>query len=336
MSKLPHIVHLVDDTTPGGVMRVLDYIYGSPLMAQAAHHEIRAVPRNKGIPAVQADMIVSHLSISWRRLPALVSLRARHAHLPLVHVEHSYTEAFTALNVPSKLRFLTLLRNAYALFDTVVAVSHAQGDWLTARRLVQPQALRVIPSAVDLRSFRALPAPRPGGRTIGAIGRLDRQKGFDVLIRAVTEIRDASLRLEIFGTGAEEESLRALAKGDERITFHGHAISPEAAMRAVDLVAMPSRWEAYGLVALEARAAGRRLVVADVDGLRDSAGPEARFVRGHGIASWSNALSLALRSGADAADQSRASGAAAEFAAAWNNLVSERLGPSVTGLREAG
>ena len=76
-----------------------------------------------------------------------------------------------------------------------------------------------------------------------------------MLIRAVTEIRDASLRLEIFGTGAEEESLRALAKGDERITFHGHAISPEAAMRAVDLVAMPSRWEAYGLVALEARAA---------------------------------------------------------------------------------
>ena len=107
-------------------------------------------------------------------------------------------------------------------------------------------------------------------------------------------------------------------------------------MRAVDLVAMPSRWEAYGLVALEARAAARRLVVGDVDGLRDSAGPEARFVRGHGIASWSNALSLALRSGADAADQSRASGAAAEFAAAWNNLVSERLGPSVTGLREAG
>lgn len=336
MTKLPHIVHLVDDTTPGGVMRVLDHIYASPLMAQAGRHEIRAVPRNKGIPAVQADMIVSHLSVSWRRLPALVSLRARHAHLPLVHVEHSYTEGFTALNVPFKMRFFTLLRNAYALFDTVVAVSHAQGDWLTARRLVQPQALRVIPSAVDLSSFRALPAPRPEGCTIGAIGRLDRQKGFDVLIRAVREIRDPALRLEIFGTGAEEMSLRALAEGDSRITFHGHARSPEAAMRAVDLVAMPSRWEAFGLVALEARAAGRKLVVADVDGLRDSAGPDARFVPGHGIASWSNALSLALRSGAEATDKSRATGAATEFAAAWNNLIAERLGGSVENRRAAG
>lgn len=106
MTSLPKIVHLVDDTTPGGVMRVLNHIATCPKMSAHAQHIIRTVTRRKALPQVEGDVVVSHLSLSWRALPKLISFRARHATTPLVHVEHSYTQAFTALNVPRENTFL--------------------------------------------------------------------------------------------------------------------------------------------------------------------------------------------------------------------------------------
>ena len=94
------ILHLVDDTTPGGVMRVLDHICSCPDMGKRAQHEVLPLkgyarpPRDHG-----ADIIVSHMAVNWRRLLWFIRLRACEAHTPMIHVEHSYTRAFTAENV---------------------------------------------------------------------------------------------------------------------------------------------------------------------------------------------------------------------------------------------
>ena len=152
-------------------------------------------------------------------------------------------------------RFFTLLRSAYALFDTVVAVSAPQADWIARQGLVGAGALRVIPPVADLSRFRALAAPQGRARVIGAIGRLHTQKGFDLLIEAFRDLPGQDIALHIHGTGLQEATLRALAAGDSRIHFFGHGDAPDRIMQAVDIVAMPSRWEAFGLVVLEARAA---------------------------------------------------------------------------------
>ncbi|APZ52187.1 glycosyltransferase [Salipiger abyssi] len=334
MTDMPRILHLVDDATPGGITRVLDHIRSCPLMAQTARHELWTVARNAALPRCDADMIVSHLSLSWRGLPALISLRARHPGTPLVHVEHSYTEAFTALNVRAKLRFFTMLRTAYALFDRVVAVSEAQGAWLTRRRLVPAGALRVIPPVVDLAGFRALPAPQGAPRVIGAIGRLHRQKGFDILIQAFRQLPDAGLALHIHGSGPEEAALRALAEGDPRIRFFGHSGQPEKVMASVDLVAMPSRWEAFGLVALEARSAGRPVLCPRLDGLATSAGADGLFVTGHGIDAWARALQRALAATDSTPD--RAAGCEAVFAEGWAELIASCCGHAKRAPQSAG
>lgn len=290
---MPRILHLVDDTTPGGVMRVIEHVTTNAALSARAEHCVQVVSPTGPLPPVQADVIVSHLSLSWRRLPLLIAFRARHAQVPLIHVEHSYTEAFTALNVSARARFFTMLRLSLSLFDRVVAVSEAQGRWLQKRGLVDAPSLQVIPSAVDLSPFRAVPRQSGPVRVIGAIGRLHRQKGFDILIEAFRMLPDPDIALHIHGTGPEAADLAARAAGDTRIRFFGHAASPAAAYGGVDLVAMPSRWEAFGLVALEARAAGRGLVCADVDGLRES-GAGARFVRGSTPQDWARALTACL------------------------------------------
>ena len=85
-----------------------------------------------------------------------------------------------------------------------------------------------------------------------------------------------------------------LANGDPRIEFKGFAPAPVAAMAAVDIVAMPSRWEAYGLVAIEALAAKRNLLVSSIDGLKDHLEKGAQAVQpGGDIESWQQAIEQA-------------------------------------------
>ncbi|MFD1194712.1 glycosyltransferase [Seohaeicola saemankumensis] len=318
--KARRIVHLVDDMTAGGVMRVLDHIVTAPEMAATGQHSLCHVARGSlGPGRIPADIIVSHLSVSWRNLPLMASLRALHPFTPLVHVEHSYTDAFCSLNVVAKHRFAALLLLAYGLFDRVVAVSEGQGAWL--RRFLRRDALHVIPSCVDLASFRALPRKDHPVQVIGAIGRLDRQKGFDTLITAMRRRPDLNLQLHIYGTGADENALRLLAENDPRIRFMGFANDPVAAMKAVDAVAMPSRWEAYGLVAIEALSAGRILLVNDLDGLQDHLSHGAHPVAEPSVEAWETALgqlaqgryTMPAAAGTPAFEQS--------FAHDWQDLI---------------
>jgi len=291
VSHKTKVMHLIDDTTAGGVMRVLDHLTNSKELAKDADHEVRCVPRGAiWGERTDADVIVSHLSISWRTLPSLIALRLRYPRKKLVHVEHSYTEAFVRNNVPQVSRFYRLLRTAFKRFDKVVAVSEAQGAWLKSEGLVSDEKLTVIRSYVDLKPFESV--PRRSGKTsvFGAIGRMDRQKGFDTLIKAFRMTTDPELQLLFFGTGEEESKLRELAKGDDRIVFMGFVASPTEAYELVDAVVMPSRWEAYGLVAIEAISSGRVVICSDVDGLQDHEVLGARLVKDHSAASWRDQL----------------------------------------------
>lgn len=320
----PRVIHLFDDAAAGGVMRVLDHIETSPQMAADAEHILRAVDRHSlSLGRSDADIIVSHLAISWRSLPMLTMLRLLHPRTPLVHVEHSYTKAFVAQNVQNPRRFKCLLRLAYRLFDMVIAVSHAQDKWLCESGAVPRAKLRVIQSCVDLSAFRAIAAPAGPVRVIGAIGRLDRQKGFDTLISAFRHCKAQDLALHIYGEGAEEADLRRLAGDDRRIQFKGFASDPSAALAAVDVVAMPSRWEAYGLVALEALAAQRMLLVSGLDGLADHVATGAVSTNGTSVQTWCEALNRLPAPSLSATDirPDQAERPEQIFARKWRDLI---------------
>lgn len=264
------VVHLVDDLTAGGVMKVVDHLTASETHRELANQQCVFVKRGRiSVETFQADIVVSHLTISWKSLPALIALKLANRHAKLVHVEHSYTEGFVQHKVPDKKRFYTLLRLGFAVFDRVVAVSYGQQSWLKQLGLVSAGKLRVIRSYSDMAPFLYVPAPNGPIRHFGAIGRLSAQKGFDTLITDFRKIPDPELRLTFFGKGEEEETLQKLASGDDRISFASFPARAEDVYSAVDAVVMPSRWEAYGLVAVEAICSGRDVYCADVDGLID-------------------------------------------------------------------
>ena len=280
------IAHLIDDCSPGGVVRFLDRLTAADELGPQKLIRVRRGAWSA--PSVDEDIIVSHLVISWRNLPQLMALRARYPSTPIIHVEHSYSQGFVDLHVRNRSRFNTLLRVAYALFDRVVAVSGTQAEWLLQEELVSPDLLRTISPVVALEQFLSIPAQSGPIHRIGAIGRLDPQKGFDVLIEAFRNNALAGMELSIYGDGPERAALEAAAAGDNRIKFHGFA-DPVDAMAQCDVIAMPSRYEPFGLVALEARAAGRMVLTSGVDGLADQAQRGALTI-GEGVEAWGRAL----------------------------------------------
>ena len=107
----------------------------------------------------------------------------------------------------------------------------------------------------------------PGARLVLALGRLHRNKAFDVLIRALAGVPDAVL--VIAGEGPERAALEALARQvgvASRVRMPGWSDDPRALLAAADLLVCPSRHEPLGNVVIEAFSARLPVVAASAAG----------------------------------------------------------------------
>ena len=114
-----------------------------------------------------------------------------------------------------------------------------------------------------------LPVP-PGAPVVLALGRLHRNKGFDVLVRAMTRL--PGIHTVIAGEGPERASLLALAAAEgvsDRVHLLGWRHDGAALLAAATVLTCPSRQEVLGNVLLEAFSAGVPVVAANADGPRE-------------------------------------------------------------------
>jgi glycosyltransferase involved in cell wall biosynthesis len=170
-------------------------------------------------------------------------------------------------------------RLAACAADAVVvpsqAVQRAAVEWagVNAAKIV------VIPNAIDLADYpgpgdgaqEGLSVPPIGSPRVGFIGRLDPIKRVPLLVAAMTYLPN-DWRLDIFGEGADRSTIeRAIVQHglNDRVTLHGLIARPQDALRVIDVLALPSLAEGFGLVLIEAMAAGVPVVAADVPGIRD-------------------------------------------------------------------
>jgi glycosyltransferase involved in cell wall biosynthesis len=112
------------------------------------------------------------------------------------------------------------------------------------------------------------PAPRP---VIGSAGRLDRQKGFDVLIEALVLLDGVSA--VVAGGGGERAALERLAREAgvaERFHLAGPTEEVPQLLRGLDVFVLSSRFEGLPLVLLEAMEAGLPIVATDVGGVAEA------------------------------------------------------------------
>ena len=136
---------------------------------------------------------------------------------------------------------------------------------------------------------------------IGTLGRLHAEKGFDLLLEAAAQLRDRGrvFRLTIAGEGPAADDLKAqtarLGLAD-RIDFPGWVSPPERLLAELDLFVCSSRTESFGLVVIEAMAAGAPVIAADIEGPRIllAEGRYGRLVPPEAPAALAEAMAAAL------------------------------------------
>lgn len=134
---------------------------------------------------------------------------------------------------------------------------------------VPGEKMKVIPNAVNIADFAQLnPTCGPVTR-IGFIGRLDPVKRIPDLIEAISMLAEP-VQLHIFGNGSERgriESVIQTLKLRDRVTLHGTIDRPQDGLARFDLLVLPSEAEGFGLVLIEAMAAGVPVVATRVPGI---------------------------------------------------------------------
>jgi glycogen(starch) synthase len=168
--------------------------------------------------------------------------------------------------------------------DRVITCSHYMRDHVADIYDLEESRVSVIPNGidpVDLQPVEDLEAMRasfakPDERLIVLVGRLVYEKGFQLALEALPGLieRLGNVRFLVAGSGTHEEQLREQATRlglDEHGTFLGWIGDDvlHSLYRIADLCVVPSLYEPFGLVALEAMASGCPCIVADTGGLRE-------------------------------------------------------------------
>mgnify|MGYP002776989870 CR=1 FL=1 len=259
----PRIVHLLDDQNVGGVRRWIQSISDSRLNTQFDFELVRSTEQLH-----KPDLVICHNPSSWKRSLNLLKIKLRG--IKLVIDEHHYCEGFESLNVPSLSRFRAMLKWNYGIVDRVASVSQGQSDWMRKYQLVQPSKLSTIPLSTQFDHFLEVPKKQLQKPLIlGAYGRFSRQKGFDTLLRAMQQVPASKVQLYLGGYGEDESLLKTLAADLSNVKFWGSVQDVPGFLSACDAIVIPSRWEPGGTVCIEAKAAGKPVIVSSVDGLTE-------------------------------------------------------------------
>lgn len=301
--RLPHDCEVVTLSRPGAVAAAMraDGTTVHELISRG-DHDLTAVRKLRQLIRLgHFDVVHTHLY----RACAQGRFAARLAGVPrVVATEYHLGECvIEGRHVSAGVRALYLAGER--LGRVTIAVSEAIAGRLRAWG-VPPARIVVIPKAIDPIEFRYDPALRAAARArlgiapdvpvVGGVGPLEPGRRFDRLIRAVGEVPEATLLL--VGDGPARAALERLAVIEgvaDRVMFAGAVGHARELLCAMDVFASPSDHETFGLVVLEALAAGLPVLYAACPPLEELAGARAPVEGAHRLSHDPESLPRGLR-----------------------------------------
>jgi phosphatidylinositol alpha-mannosyltransferase len=202
-------------------------------------------------------------------VPGTAMFAARSSRTPVVATFHAYADRAVLFSTVAP-----ALRGVWRRIRLRIAVSEAAASFVSRR--FPGDDIRIIPNGADVEAFAdAEPAQLPGGRRILFVNRLDRRKGFPDMLRAFAMIapRHPEALLVVAGDGKERRALRRLP--DEvraRVLMLGsvpHELLPPYLAACEVFCAPATGRESFGIVLVEAMAAGLPVVASDIPGYRE-------------------------------------------------------------------
>ena len=228
--------------------------YSRPLHRTLTMTMRRLIGLRRAIQASKPDIVISFLG----KINTLTIIATRGMSIPVVVSER---------NNPDRQIFRPAWRWArrwlYGFANRLVTPSQGVLDWFPQRLKEQG---RVIPNPVELPA--TMEQRKPKGPTLIAVGRLEQQKGFDLLLIAYKKIADRfpEWSLTIRGEGqlrGEIEQLRDELGLQDRVKMPGITETPGAWRDEGEIFVLSSRYESFGNVLTEAMVAGLPIVSFD-------------------------------------------------------------------------
>ncbi len=192
---------------------------------------------------------------------------ARRAEKPIVSTCHNWVGGTAALGIYNRLDRMVLKR-----FQVVAAVSDAVAQQLSDHSIPAAR-IRTIANGVDVQTFtQAQPLPElahEGKKLIGMVARLDLQKGFADLLKAVHALADGTreFKVVIAGEGPDRAAIETMIQDyglQSTVTLVGQQSNMPGVYAALDIFVLPSLNEGLPLSVLEAMAASRPVIATRV------------------------------------------------------------------------
>jgi len=223
-----------------------------------------------------ADVIVAALELTPSYIAVILSIFFRKPVVLWVHI------GFQELSVSINPLHCWISKIIYRLpFKTVFVSNGAMNsmrNFLSLKSI--PENWTTIPNIVEINEENSLYSPRPDelpkGEYALAVGRLHRQKGFDILLHSWAKLvidPEFKFNLVIVGDGVEHGNLLTLSEQlgiQKRVFFVGRKANPTGFYRHASLFILSSRWEGLPTVLIEALHSGLPIVSTDCPhGARD-------------------------------------------------------------------
>jgi glycosyltransferase involved in cell wall biosynthesis len=227
------------------------------------------------IKKINPDIVQTHLlgADIWGRL-------AVPKDISIIQTIHS-AEKFRASHSIKGIKTFVFDRILSKKTNLIIAVSNAAALGVI-KEGVDNKKIKVIPCGIDVDAFAPSSLWRKNKRqelnikdnevVLGAVGRLDWVKGFDILIKAFSKllIKNSYLKLIIAGEGKVRRNLEKMIKKenlDKNVLLLGERKDVSKLLNAFDIFIMSSRWEGFPLSLIEAAANQKPIIATNVGGI---------------------------------------------------------------------
>ncbi len=288
MKKQIHIVHIITDLSFGGAQRfVVDLVnhadkhsyrfsivtlrddirLAEQITTDVSVHVVEKKGKlslglfadlRKKLTELNPDIVHTHLFAPdiWGRVAA------RQVGLPIVTTEHNTNYADGAIRNWVK-------KQTTHHTSTHVAVSDAIRSYSMKHYGITD--MQVIRPGIDLSQFLSVPAlTKKKELRYLMLGRITKQKGFDIGLQAFARVQEKNWQLSIVGEGEDKQLLETLVARyqlQQQVTVLVPTADVAGLLSNHDVVVVPSRWEGLGVVIMEAFAAGRVVIGSAVGGI---------------------------------------------------------------------
>lgn len=211
---------------------------------------------------ISADLICN---IARRRMKNVKVISTVHGFSSLDRMDRS--------NIEIKI-FDILEKQLFKYNDQYIAVSNSLKDYLVKRGLDKNKVDVVYHAVVNLEDEIYKEHNKNNLITIGSVGRLEKVKGYDILLKSIEQLKSNNIKFKclLIGDGSELDNLMKMSKEldiEEYIEFLGYKNDVYNYMDKIDIYIQPSRQESFGISIIEAMNKVKPVIASKVGGVAE-------------------------------------------------------------------